>query len=142
MENLENIIFIVEGIVSLVVIVGFIYSATKISKIKGFIISFSILFIYFLFLKFIEWIFDCNRSHPILFYAFIIIFSLFLLWIAVDGLIYNLTSGDEIKKMFIKDTFHKLKIVVFSAIGAVLILELGMQIIDHKSFILSFFSTN
>ncbi len=124
MENLENIIFIVESIVSLAVIVGFIYSATKISKLRGFLISSGILLVSFLFIRFIEWIFDSKGNHPILFYAFLIMFSLFLLWIAVDGLIYKLTSGDEIKKMFIKDTLNKLKILGFSAIGAILIVAL------------------
>lgn len=139
MENLENIIFIVESIVSFVVIIGFIYSATKISKMKGFLISSGILLTFFLFIRFIEWIFGCQENYPVLFYAFLIMFSLFLLWIVVDGLIYNLTSGDEIKKMYIKDTLHKLKIIGLSAIGAVLILELTMHIIYHKSFVLSFF---
>ena len=138
MENLENIIFIVEGIVSLVVIVGFIYSATKISKIKGFLVSSGILLLFLLLFSFIEWICHCQEIHPVLFYTFIILLSLFLLWCTVDGLIYNLTSGDEIKKIFIKDTLYKLKILGLSTIGAVLILELGMQIINHKSFILPF----
>lgn len=142
MENLYNIVFISECIVSFAIVVGFIYYATKKSKIKGFLVSSGILLLFLLLFSFIEWICHCQEIHPVLFYTFIILLSLFLLWCTVDGLIYNLTSGDEIKKMFIKDTFHKLKIVVFSAIGAVLILELGMQIIDHKSFILSFFSTN
>ncbi len=140
MENIENIIFIAECLVSLAIIVGFVYSATKNSKIKGFLISTSILLVSFLFFGSIEWIFNIQGNNPILFYAFLIIFVLFLIWLTVDGLIHNLTSGDEIKSVFIKDTVKKLTILGFSAIGAILILELGMQIVYHKSFILTFFS--
>jgi len=121
-ENFDLILSIIEGILCLVALGGLIWGCTKSFGVKGFISSFGgiilLLFLITGFEKFIDYALD---NSPILIIILLAIFGIFMLWIIFITVKENLTSGEAIKRKFIKDTIQQLKILGLSLLGGFLI---------------------
>lgn len=125
MEKFDFIITIIEGILSLAVLVSFIWACTKEFKLKGFVLSLSGFILLFLgiglFEKFINYSLD---NKPILIIIFFAVIAIFLLWIIYITIKENLTSGEETKRKFIKDLIRDLKNLGIALLGGVVIVGL------------------
>ena len=125
MENVDFILTIFEGLLALATIGGLIWTCTKSFGLKGFVLSFGGLILFVLGIdlleKFIDYSFD---NKPILIIIFFAILALFMLWIIIITVKENLTSGEEIKRKFIKDTIQQLKVLGLSLLGGAAIVGL------------------
>lgn len=125
MENVDFILTIFEGLLALATIGGLIWACTKSFGLKGFVLSFGGLILFVLGIdlleKFIDYSFD---NKPILIIIFFAILALFMLWIIIITVKENLTSGEEIKRKFIKDTIQQLKVLGLSLLGGAAIVGL------------------
>lgn len=125
MENIDLIVTVIESILSLAILGGFIWKCTKAFGLKGFVLSLSGFILLFLgiglFEKFINYSLD---NKPILIIIFFAVIAIFLLWIIYITIKENLTSGDDIKRKFIKDLIRDLKNLGIALLGGVVIVGL------------------
>lgn len=125
MENVDFIISIIEGLIALATLVGLIWGCTKAFGVKGFILSLGGIILFLLaitgFEKFLDYAFD---NAPILIVIFFAILAIYMLWIIFITVKENLTSGEAIKRKFIKDTIQQLKVLGLSLLGGAAIVGL------------------
>ena len=125
MENFETIISVIESLVALAVLGGLIWGSTKAFKLKGFVISVSVIILIILGITSFEKLLDYSYNNaPILIIIFFAILAIFLLWIVFITVKENLTSGEETKRKFIKESVQQLKILGLSLLGGALIVGL------------------
>jgi len=121
MYNADFVITIIESLVALAIIFSIIYKATNVFKLKGFLISTGAIVLIFLaidvFEKFLDYAYNNDTNLIIIFLGILVIF---LLWVIIDCIKINLTSGEEIKREFIRD----LKTLGLALLGGVVIVGL------------------
>ena len=121
MYNADFVITIIESLVALAIIFSIIYKATNVFKLKGFLISTGAIVLIFLaidvFEKFLDYAYNNDTNLIIIFIGILVIF---LLWVIIDCIKINLTSGEEIKREFIRD----LKTLGLALLGGVVIVGL------------------
>lgn len=123
MEKFDFIITIIESILSLAVLISFIWTFTKEFKLKGFVLSLGgiilIVFCIDLLEKFINYSLD---NQPIFIIILLAIIAIFLIWIIIYTIREKVKAAGENKKKFINDTMSELKVLLFSLlIGAVIV---------------------
>ena len=123
MEKFDFIITIIESILSLVVLISFIWTFTKEFKLKGFVLSLGgiilIVFCIDLLEKFINYSLD---NKPIFIVIFLAVIATFLIGLVVYIIKDKYKAAGENKKKFINDTMSELKVLLFSLlIGAVIV---------------------
>lgn len=123
MEKFDFIITIIESILSLAVLISFIWTFTKEFKLKGFVLSLGgiilIVFCIDLLEKFINYSLD---NQPIFIIILLAIIAVFLIWIIIYTIREKVKAAGENKKKFINDTMSELKVLLFSLlIGAVIV---------------------
>ena len=125
MENFDLIVTVIESILSLAVLGGLIWGSTKAFKLKGFVISVSVIILIILGITCFEKFLDYSYNNaPILIIIFFAILAIFLLWIIYITIKENLTSGEETKRKFIKDLIRDLKNLGIALLGGVVIVGL------------------
>ncbi len=125
MENFETIISVIESLVALAMLGGLIWGSTKAFKLKGFVISVSVIILIILGITCFEKFLDYSYNNaPILIIIFFAILAIFLLWIIYITIKENLTSGEETKRKFIKDLIRDLKNLGIALLGGVVIVGL------------------
>ena len=125
MENFETIISVIESLVALAMLGGLILGSTKAFKLKGFVISVSVIILIILGITCFEKFLDYSYNNaPILIIIFFAILAIFLLWIIYITIKENLTSGEETKRKFIKDLIRDLKNLGIALLGGVVIVGL------------------
>ena len=125
MENIDLIVTVIESILSLAVLGGLIWGSTKAFKLKGFVISVSVIILIILGITCFEKFLDYSYNNaPILIIIFFAILAIFLLWIVFITVKENLTSGEETKRKFIKDLIRDLKNLGIALLGGVVIVGL------------------
>lgn len=125
MENFDLIVTVIESILSLAVLGGLIWGSTKAFKLKGFVISVSVIILIILGITCFEKFLDYSYNNaPILIIIFFAILAIFLLWIVFITVKENLTSGEETKRKFIKDLIRDLKNLGIALLGGVVIVGL------------------
>ena len=133
MENIDLIVTVIESIVVLAILGDFILKCTKAFRLKGFMLSLSGFILFFLviglFEKFINYSLD---NKPILIIIFFAVIAIFLLWVIYITIKENLTSGDDIKRKFIKESVQQLKILGLSLLGWALIVGLIVASLIQK----------
>lgn len=123
MEKFDFIITIIESILSLAVLISFIWTFTKEFKLKGFVLSLGgiilIVFCIDLLEKFINYSLD---NKPIFIVIFLAVIATFLIGLVVYIIKEKYKAAGENKKKFINDTMSELKVLLFSLlIGAVIV---------------------
>ena len=123
MEKFDFIITIIESILSLAVLISFIWTFTKEFKLKGFVLSLGgiilIVFCIDLLEKFINYSLD---NKPIFIVIFLAVIATFLIGLFVYIIKEKYKAAGENKKKFINDTMSELKVLLFSLlIGAVIV---------------------
>jgi len=123
LEKFDFIITIIESILSLAVLISFIWTFTKEFKLKGFVLSLGgiilIVFCIDLLEKFINYSLD---NQPIFIIILLAIIAIFLIWIIIYTIREKVKAAGENKKKFINDTMSELKVLLFSLlIGAVIV---------------------